>query len=332
MEVVFGFLFILVLLFIAMLPVIILFGIFGIVFKSVVAMLMFALKYLLPFGVIGLVVAKLRDRKGYFVWQEYMAHMGVALGAGLVALLIFLNIPVTPDLPEEYEVKRVTASYDAGIETRTSSTETDWLIESLVGSLNSAEYTRVLEEFIEEDENDFVYTLTLTDAEEKEYTVIFYNHKVIGVQKGKAISYYKMKDGHTVPQDLADNIFTLEKKAESEKAWVPFVEELFSSVIYDEDEQAITFVIPEVIPQGSYEIDLYVEGSREYTGGKFEPREFFIYEDEQKKDLWVPGERYSLPAEDICFSRVNIKVDFPYLEDPYKLDALTLLPEEKVYR
>ncbi len=332
MELAFGLLFLVGILFIAMLPIIILFGLFGMAFKSLGAILLFALKYLLPFGIIGLIIAKFRDKKGYFIWQEYLQYVGIAIGVGLVVLLIWLNIPVTPDFPETEAVELVNVSYEAGNETKTSSTETDWLIENMIRSLNSAKYKRTLKEFVKEDEDDFEYTLTLTDTDGKEYTVIFVNDKVLGVRKGGLTFYYKMKGNATVPQDWASNVYYLDKKAESKALWEPFANELFSTIAYNENEQAVTFVIPETIPGDDYEIDIYIEGSREYTGGEFVPREFLIFENEQKQDLWVAGKEYSLPFEDIIFSRFTIKVDAPYIEDPYTFDVFPLLPEDKVYK
>ena len=166
----------------------------------------------------------------------------------------------------------------------------------------------------------------------KDFTVIFVNDKVLGIQKGGITSYYMMKGDATVPQDWAGNVYYINKKAESEALWGPFADELFSTIVYNKNEQAITFKIPETIPESDYEIDIYIEGSREYTGGEFVPREFLIFEDEQKKDLWVAGEEYCLPLEDIIFSRFSIKVDVPYLEEPYTFDVFPLLPEDKVYK
>lgn len=328
MELAFGLLILVVLLFFAMLPVIILFGMLGMAFKSIGAMILFALKYLLPFGIVGLIVAKLRDMDE---WQDYLKHLGIAVGIGLVAVFVWMNIPAAPKLPQPEEVKQVTVSYETYDGTKTTSTQTDWLIDNMVSSLNGASYRRTLKEFIEKDENDYEYTVTMTNSEGKEYTVIFCNYKVLGVRKNGFTSYYMMKDEATVPQDWADNLFTLEKQEKSEALWKPFAQALFSSVAYHPETREVTFVIPETIPEGNYDIDIYIEGSREYTGGEFEPREFFIYEDEQKKDLWEAGAEYSLPLEDICFSKFYIKVKAPYIVEPYSLDVFPLLPEDQVY-
>ncbi len=332
MEIVFALLFLLVLLFIAMLPVIILFGLFGMAFKSLGAIILFALKYLLPFGIIGLIIAKIRAKKEYFLWEDYWGYIGGAIGVGLVLLVVWLNLPVNPALPESQEVKKVAVSYEVGGEKREASTETDWLIDNMVSSLHSAEYKRTLREFVKAEEDDYEYRVAMIDADGKEWAVTFCNHKVLSIQKGGINFYYKMKGEATVPQDWAENIFTMEKEAESEKMWKPFVDELFSSINYNKKDRSITFVIPKTIPEGNYDLDIYIEGSREYSGGDFEPREFFIYEDEQKKDLWKAGEEYSLPAEDIIFSRFSIKVKVPYIVDPYVFDAVPLLPEGCVYK
>ncbi len=333
MELAFGLIFLVVILFIAMLPVIILFGLFGMVFKSIGAIVLFALKYLLPFGIVGFIVAKKRDDNEGLIFKEYLGHIGIAIGIGLVVLLIWLNIPVTPDFPEPEAVKLVNVSYEAGAETRTSSTDDEELIVNMVSSLNSAEYKRSLKEFIEEDEDDPEYVLTLIDSEEKEYKVVFCNSKVIGVKKGGIAFYYEMTgDSATVPQDWARNVFYLKEQENAKAIWQPFAEELFSTVAYNEQEQEIIFVIPEIIPGKYYGIDLYVEGARNYTGGEFERREFFIYEDEQKDDSWEAGVEYAVPLEDICFSRFYIKVDASYLEEPYMFDVFALLPEDRVYK
>ena len=332
MELAFGLLVLVFILFIAMLPVIILFGLLGLVFKSIGAMALFALKYLLPFGIVGFIIAKRRDDKEGLIFKEYLGHIGIAVGAGLVVLMVWINIPVTPTFPAPDAVKLVNVSYEVGGETRTTSTENEELIGNMVNSLNSAEYKRTLKELIEEDEDDPEYVLTLVDTDGEKYTVVFCNSKGVGLKKGGITFYYKMKDEGTVPQDWASNIFYLEEQENAKALWKPFADELFSTVTYNEDQQEITFVIPETIPGKYYEIDLYVEGSRNYTGGEFERREFFIYEDEQKNDTWETGVEYSVPLEDICFSRFYIKVDASYLEEPYMFDVFTLLPEERVHK
>ena len=176
MELAFLLLFFVFILFIAMLPVIIMFGLFGMAFRSLGAIVLFALKCLLPFGIVGFIVARKRDDNEGLIFKEYLGHICIAIGVGLVGLIIWLNLPVTPDLPETEDIKHVRVSYEAGAETRTSSTDNEELIVNMVSALNSAEYKRTLKEFAKNDENEPEYTLVLTDAEGKEYTVIFCNH------------------------------------------------------------------------------------------------------------------------------------------------------------
>ena len=332
MEAVIGLLFVLLLLLILMLPVIILFGLFGLAFKSVGAAGIFALKYLFPFGIAGIIIAKIVDKKGYFEGRDYLAFFGGGILAGLVAVLIFLNITVGIKIPESEDVTEITVSFEDMNGVHTAKTDTDWRIDNLVGLLSGAEYKRTLKEFTEDMGNGYVYTLTLTDSKGKEHTVILYNYHVIGIKKGSSVKYYRMTE-ETVPLDWAKNIFDLKEEAEYRLIWEPFVEELFGSIKYNEEYQEITFVVPNEIPtEGKYYIDIYVEGLRGYTKGEFEPTQFLIYEDEQANNTWIKGYEYYIPFEDITFSRLTISVNAPYINDDYVYDVMPLIPKDRVYK
>lgn len=324
--------FVILFLFVLMLPFGILLGLLGVSVKALGIAAMFALKYLLPAAVIGFAVAKKRARDSYFPTKRYFKYMAIAMAAGFVLLLVALRIPIMPDFPEEGTIKSVNVSYEVISGTQTASTETDELINDLLQTLGNMEYTPTIKEFIKEEDDCLTYTLDLTDAEGRDYTLIFGNYKVLGIEKGGITFYYKVKgDKARVPVDWARNVFTIKQQGESEAIWQPFAEELFSTIAYDDECQTIRFVIPEVIPEGVYSIEICMEGVRDYTEGEFEPHGFVIYEEEQKEDLWVPGEEYPIILVDECFSRFDIMVNAPYLEQAYTFDVLPLLPDDRVY-
>lgn len=76
------------LLFILMLPFGILLALIGITFKSLFAMALFALKYLLPYGIIGFLIARKRAQDIYFPMRKYFKYIVLSLGAGFALLLI----------------------------------------------------------------------------------------------------------------------------------------------------------------------------------------------------------------------------------------------------
>lgn len=324
-------LFALFVLFMLMIPVVLLLGLFGLAFQSIDDILLFSLKYLLPFGITGFILAKIRARAIYFSIWRYLKYIALALGIGFVVLLIFLKIPVTLEFPEADSVKQVTVSYETSYGTEITQTESNEQIWKLMKYLNRTNYSRTLTEFMEDSEDNREYTLILTDTEGTDYTIMFYSQKVLGIKKHGITWYYKPKE-HYVPVSWAENQFTLERRAKKEAVWGPFAEELFSTIVYDEENEVITFTIPETIPEGSYDILLSIEGARGYTDGEFEPWRITAYGDEQENDTWEPGKQYTLPLEDICFSRCEITVTAVYLEDGYTFDILPLLPEDRVHR
>lgn len=160
----------------------------------------------------------------------------------------------------------------------------------------------------------------MTNTEGKNYTSIFCNSQVFSARKSGITFYYETKGDYAdVPVYWVENVFNLERRAEAESIWQPFAEELFSTILYDEEYQVIAFTIPETIPEGIYNIGMYMEDVRGYTGGEFVPYGLSAYEDEQKQDLWEPGKEYAISLEDVCFSCYDIIVNALYLKEGYTM-------------
>lgn len=333
MEGVIALLFLLLFLCILLLPVFILFGLVGLAFKSIWAAILFALKYLLPEGIIGLIVAIILGRKYDYEFQDYLKFIGGFMAAGLAAMFIFINIPASPEFPLDEETASLTVSFNNDTERCETEVndEVNYRIGNICDDLNDTKFKRTLKEFISEDDemSDITATFNLNNGEKLTY--IFYSNEVLAVDNGAFLKYYRVADDYSLPYDYIKDVVYDAEIAERTVVWEPFAEEFFNS-IYVDDEGYINFTIPAEAPGDSRGIRINLEGDESYTPGeKFEPLELHVFKELQNSGDWEAGATYRFPISTIVYSKFDFVVK-PYGCNAFTFDALPLLPPENVHK
>ncbi len=325
--------FVAVFLFMLFVPVAVIFWILGLSIKAVGAMVMFSLKYLLPFALIGLIVAKIRNKNGDFDWVDYAQHLGVCAGVGVALILIFANLPAHPQMPTEENIKTVTVSYEIGDEVYTESMDTDWYVENLCSSLSNVKFKHSISEFIKENEHyptDFTAQFVLDGGETLTYT--FLSPTDICVKKGKITHYYKTtKKSSKLPFDNLYNIVNIVRERRASERWKPTADEFFESICYT-DEEKLYFEIPEEIPEGKFRITIRMSGMENYERGTtFRAQRYEVLQDIQKNQAWEKGAAYQFPVGNICYDEFDIIFN-PDPGEEFVYDVLPILPNKNVFR
>ncbi len=333
MEGVIGLLFLLLFLCIALLPVFILFGVVGLAFKSFWVAILFALKYFLPEGIVGFIVALIRGRSDSYEFSDYMKYIGGFMAVGLAAMFIFVNIPATPVLPKGEETDSVTVSfvYDPNSSETEVNDETNYRIVDICDSLNKAEFKRTFTEFISEEDEKVDITVTFNLKNGEKLTYIFYSDEALAVDNGKFLKYYRVVNDQDLPRDSLIDIIHDAERARNSIPWQPFVEEFFNSIYLDE-EGYINFTIPAEAPGESRGIRINLKGDENYTPGeKFEPLELYVFRELQNSGDWEAGATYRFPISTIVYNQFEFVVK-PFGCDAFRFNVLPLLPPENVHK
>ncbi len=329
MEAAIGFLFILLFLLILLLPVVILFGLVGLAFQSLWAAVLFALKYLLPAGVIGLIVGLSVGRTRCFEFRDYLKFIGGFMAAGLAGLFLIISMPVTPELPLAEQTASVTVSLRNG-KTETEPNDAEhWRVAAICESLNNTTYKRTLTELIDDEQADVDVTFAMDNGETLTYTVC--SDEVIAFHNGDRLQYFRVADEEAeLPYDMLEDVVYDAERARNDAVWQPFADELFDSIYYDE-EGFINFTIPSEAPAEQFWIEIHMMGVDGYTEGAFKPVEFHTFEEEQKNSSWELGATYRFPISTIVYSKFEFDVRASGTS-AFTFDALALLPKASVHR
>lgn len=314
-------------------PVGVIFWILGLSLKAVGAMLMFSLKYLLPFVLVGIIIAKIRDKEHTFDWVDYAKHMGICAGIGVALILIFANLPANLQMPTEENIKSVTVSYETSDGIQTETMQTDWMVENICNSLSSIKYKHSIEEFIKESEyhtRDCTAEFLLDDGTKLTYT--FLSPYDLCVKKGGVTHYYKVakKSGLLPIDELCDIVFTVRERRASE-IWKPAADEFFESITFT-DEQKLYFEIPKEIPEGKFAITIRMSGMENYDRKTtFRAQRYEALQEIQKNQSWEKGAAYQFPVGNICYDEFDIIFN-PDPGEEFVYDVLPILPNKNVFR
>lgn len=325
-----GILMLLLFLAIALIPVYVVFGIFGLVFQSVWVAILFVLKYLLPAGALGLIVAFICSKKHVLLFFDYVKFVGGFLAAGFVAIMVILNLPATPILPEAENVSAIQVEYEYDATTELSLTDAD-ILETICDGMQKVKYKRSIKELLD-DENedlDLIVTFSCKDGNTLEY--LFFSDKEMAVKKSGKLTYYRIsKESAKIPYDASLNAMYEAKHQQALVKWQPFLDELYDSIYYSTDDGYINFCIPKEAPD-NFSIRFDLQGMDGYSGGAFNPVNYDIFNDLQKQQNWERGAWYCFPISSICYSKMELSVYSAELgTERYSL--LTYLPAENVYR
>ncbi len=325
-----GILMLLAFLAIALVPVYVVFGVFGLVFQSIWAAILFVLKYLLPMGVLGLIVALICGKKHVFLLVDYIKIIGAFLGAGFLAMVIILNLPASPVLPEKEEVTSVEVSYNYDAATVQTITDENTL-QTLCDGMQRVKYKRLLKELLDDENEDLELKVTFTCEDGSTIEYRLYSDKEMAVKKGGTLRYYRVaKDSAELPYDASQNAMYEAKRQQALVVWQPFLDELYNSIYYSKDDGYLNFRIPEEAP-ADFSIRFDLKGMDQYTGGKFDEVNFDIFQDLQKQQNWERGSWYCFPVSTICYSKMELSVYSEKLgTERYSL--LKYLPAKNVYR
>lgn len=319
------------LLFLLMIPITFFFGLIGMSIKAIWGIFLFVVKYGAPAGLIGALIAKIREKNNGFEFWDYLKHIGIAAVIGVAAMLVGLQFTQDPGLPAPEDTTAMVVSYDNTLGEFRQEAWEQYQIDSMCESLTGLTLKRTVKEFmnIPEDKTPYDVCFTLSDGSQIRCTL--HSTEYLTVHKGLFPRHYKVKeDGGEIPYYSAEDIFYQAERIKANALWEPFAEEFCQYLEYDQNDGKFYIWIPEEIPGDSYRIHIEMTGVQIMEDGYENHVTITPFEQEQKYSTWDPGNYYRFALPDAYIDRFTFIIDADYY-DGCEYDALHLLPEEYLY-
>lgn len=315
----------------------ILFGLLGVVFSSIFAAFLFAVKYSLPVLAAAALIA-LIFRKWDFP-KVFCIVLGVGLAVEAVFAVLFFNRQVTVELPPLESIAQVRfSSYGIkkdfwyNLESRQVGDydETDDLryLEGVYDEINRCSFKNAVTENVDVEEITIHEGVELLDADGAPVgEIFFYDKDHLCVKYLGTERYYRVAKNGGELNDAPFSQLSIDRvEAEIHETWDGFAAALEESVFFDDG--SVGFTIPGQVP-GSYQLRTELLGSyRENQSVKTYGVE--IQWQVEKDQSWEAGETYRVALGDKTYDTFDLilRVDRVYWE----IDILRALPQEYILK